>query len=340
METGLTLDAKLAFLARPDAYPEATAHVTAIETHLSWVFLTDTRAYKLKKPVRYACSDFRRLEARRANCEREVVLNRRLAAEVYLGTVPLIRAANGRLQLGGPGQAVEWLVEMRRLPAQRMLDHLLCDGLVTQPQIGALVVRLVDFYTAAPREDVAPAAYRETLRARVTDNLDALAAPEFAVDRERLKPLRQAQLGFLETQASAIEARASAHRIVEGHGDLRPEHVCLLEPPVVIDCLEFKRALRVIDPLDELGYLALECERLGAPQIGPWILTGYAEASGDAVQPALVHFYQGCRAVLRAKLALWHLRNGDRGTPGRWRASAATYLELARQHADAAIALS
>jgi aminoglycoside phosphotransferase family enzyme len=197
--------------------------------------------------------------------------------------------------------------------------------------------RLVAFYAAAPREDVQPAAYRETLRARVTDNLHALAAPEFSVDWARLAHLRQGQLGFLEAHASAIEARASAHRIVEGHGDLRPEHVCLLDPPVVIDCLEFKRALRVIDPLDELGYLSLECERLGAPQIGPWVLTHYAEASGDEAPPALVHFYQGCRAALRAKLALWHLHDGDRGMPARWRASAAAYLELACQHADAAL---
>ena len=40
----VTLEAKVGFLGQPDAYPEATAQVDAVETHMSWVFLTDTHA--------------------------------------------------------------------------------------------------------------------------------------------------------------------------------------------------------------------------------------------------------------------------------------------------------
>lgn len=336
MESGPSLDAKLAFLARPDAYPERPAGVDIIETHLSWVFLTDTHAYKLKKPVCYAGVDFRPLDARRENCVREVSLNRRLAPDVYLGTVPLVRTASGPLQLDGQGEAVEWLVCMRRLPASRMLDRLIATGNVSRSEIEALAARLVRFYATAAPEPLTAEEYRQTLAARIDAHLDALAAPRFAVDPDRLARLGALQHAYLNEHRGEIDARVTAGRIVEGHGDLRPEHVCLFDEPLVIDCLEFRRDLRILDPADELGYLALECERLGAATIGLWLFEVYTRESGD-VPAGLVHFYQGMRAVLRAKLAFEHLHAGGRGDATHWRASGADYLARARNHAQAAL---
>jgi len=335
-QTAASLEAKLVFLGRPDAYPEAPSRVEAVETHMSWVFLTDTHAYKLKKPVRYDYLDFSTVEARRLDCEAEVRLNRRLAAEVYLGVVPLVLDAAGRLSLGGAGEAVDWLVRMLRLPADRMLDHLLRNGAVKQPEISQLARRLARFYAALPTEPLAPEVYRQSLAGRIEDNLRELGSPEFGLPPEVPAELARFQLHFLQRHAGLFDQRVQAGRIVEGHGDLRPEHVCLLAEPVVIDCLEFKREFRILDPADELGYLALECERLHAPQVGRRLLEAYREASGDAPPEALIHFYQSCRAVLRAKLALWHLRDDGRHPPGKWRATAQEYLEWALRHAEAA----
>lgn len=333
-----TLKAKLGFLGRPGAYPETPARVDAVETHMSWVFLTDTHAWKLKKPVRYAYLDFATPEARRLDCEEEVRLNRRLAAKVYLGVVPLVRDAAGQLHLGGAGETVDWLVRMRRLPADRMLDHLLRSGAATQPDLVRLARRLARFYAAATAEPITPAAYRQSLAARIEDNLRELARPEYGLAPEPLERLARLQLDFLQSHAEWFDRRVRQGRIVEGHGDLRPEHVCLLEEPVVIDCLEFKREFRILDPADELGYLALECERLHAPHAGRWLLDAYRDASDDDPPEALVHFYQGCRSVLRAKLALWHLHDDGRHPPGKWEATARTYLELALRHAGQASA--
>lgn len=330
------LAAKLDFLGRPQAYPDATARVESVETHMSWVFLTDTHAYKLKKPVRYPYLDFSTVDARRRDCEEEVRLNRRLAAEVYLGVMPLTRDAEGRLSLGGKGETVDWLVQMRRLPADRMLDHLLRSGAVTPEEISRLARRLARFYAATAAEAIAPAAYRHGLAGRIEDNLHELSSPEFGLDPKLLARLAGFQLGYLQGHAECFDSRVQQGRIVEGHGDLRPEHVCLLAQPVVIDCLEFRREFRILDPADELGYLALECERLHAPQVGGWLLDAYREASGDAPPEPLIHFYQGCRAMLRAKLAVWHLRDDGRHPPGKWVAAAREYLELAQRHADLA----
>lgn len=330
------LEDRLGFLGRPDAYPEATARVDAVETHMSWVFLTESHAYKLKKPVRYPYLDFSTPEARHRDCEQEVRLNRRLAPEIYLGVVPLVRDAAGGLQLGGGGEEVDWLVRMRRLPADRMLDHLLRRGTVTQPEIARLAERLARFYAVADKESITPVAYRQRLAGQIGDNRRELASPEFGLDPALPASLARAQQRFLQGHADLFDARVRQGHIVEGHGDLRPEHVCLLPEPVVIDCLEFNREYRILDPADELGYLALECERMQAPQVGRWLLDAYRTASGDAPPDALIEFYQSCRAVLRAKLALWHLRDDGRHPPGTWIATARDYLERAQRHIDAA----
>ena len=120
-----SIEEKVAFLRRPASYPQGARQVETIQTHMSWVFLTDKHAWKLKKPVRNEYLDFSTPEARRLDCSREVRFSRRLARDVYLGIVPLTFNKNGNLQLGGRGRRVDSLVLMRRLPANRMLDHLI-----------------------------------------------------------------------------------------------------------------------------------------------------------------------------------------------------------------------
>lgn len=328
------VEAKVRFLSQPNAYPEGPSEVEAVETHMSWVFLTDAHVYKLKKPVRYDYLDFSTLEARRLDCEVEVRLNRRLAEDVYLGVIPLTLDAAGCLNLGGEGEAVDWLVKMRRLPADRMLDDLIRKHRVKQAEIIQLVKRLARFYAAVAVEPITPEQYRQRLLARITENMKELSRPEFGLGKALPEELARAQLGFLQTHAEAFDRRVAQGRIIEGHGDLRPEHVCLLPEPVIIDCLEFNREFRILDPADELGYLALESERLGAPEVGKWLLAGYTEASGDAPSRALLHFYQSCRALLRAKLAVWHLRDDGRHSPSEWLATAREYLQLAQRHID------
>ncbi len=110
------LAAKVAFLSRPGSYPEPTLRVDAIETHMSWVFLTDRHAWKLKKPVRYDYLDFSTAAVRRQHCIEEVRLNRRLTSGVYLEAVPLTQNADGQLSFGPAATVVDWLVRMRRLP--------------------------------------------------------------------------------------------------------------------------------------------------------------------------------------------------------------------------------
>ncbi len=326
------LATKVAFLCRPDAYPERPARVDAIETHMSWVFLTDSRAYKLKKPVRYEFLDFSTIEARWADCMAEVRLNRRLARDVYLGVVPVRLGPEG-LRLDGDGVAVDWLVEMRRLLDERMVDHALRSGRATVEDIGRVASRLSRFYVAAPAVQIHPDAYRRRLERDLRDDRIALCLPEFGLDPELASGPSEVLIDVLAHHADLLEARAP--HLVEGHGDLRPEHVWLGDgEPVIIDCLEFRIEFRIIDPVDELAFLGLECERLGAPWVGSELLRGYREVVGDDPPDRLVDFYTARRAVLRAKLAVWHLRDRHVRSTAAWPDVARAYLELAAERCE------
>lgn len=325
------LDEKVAFLASPAAYPEAGGDVGTIETHMSWVFLTERHAYKLKKPVRYDFLDFSTIAARRDDCAAELVLNRRLAAPVYLATVPLTLTESGRLRLGGEGPVADWLVKMRRLPARRMLDVAIAEHRVDGADVARVMRVLNDFYLRAPLVGGAARAYREALERAARAHCAELCKPAYGLPAALIERITAAQLRFVARHAGLLESRAA--RVVDGHGDLRPEHICLIDEPVIIDCLEFDRALRLLDPLDELAYLALECERLGAADIGAQVLTHYGQASGDDVPDALIHFYKSFRACLRAQIAIWHTVDGLVRDHNRWQQRARDYLALAEQHA-------
>jgi len=326
------LAAKVAFLEQPRIYPEPTRRVDTVETHMSWVFLTDRHAWKLKKPVRHSYLDFSTEAARRFNCAEELRLNRRLTQDVYLETVPLSVGAGGELSLGPDGTVVDWLVKMRRLPAERMLDRLVRAGAARAEDVRSVVLELCRFYAACEPVALTPAEYRARFAAGIADNLRELSAPGFALPIAAIELACASQRDFLARSTVLLDQRVRACRVVEAHGDLRPEHVCVEPRPQIIDCLEFSRDFRILDAADELGFLALECERLGAPWIRQTVFDTYTELSGDAPPDALVHFYQSYRACMRAKIAIWHLKEPALADPAKWAAQARDYLRLAAVH--------
>lgn len=101
-ETLVNLDDKIAYLSDPASYPEKPSELKAIETHRSWVFLTEDHAYKFKKPVHLPFLDFSTLDKRLENCRAELRLNRRLAPEIYLGVVALLFAWSAKVALLEP----------------------------------------------------------------------------------------------------------------------------------------------------------------------------------------------------------------------------------------------
>jgi aminoglycoside phosphotransferase family enzyme len=346
-DADLPLARKVAFLHQPQAYAARPARVESIETHMAWVFLTEHRAYKLKKPIRDAFRDFSTPAARHRVCRDEVVLNSRLAPGVYLGVVPLEVDAAGQLALCGPGQVpgkvpgqvVDWLVEMRRLPAALMLDAKLRRGAATEREARRIGARLAKFYEHARRIDISASEYPRRLSHDIDSTRRTLQQPRYGLPAAQVNETASRLLGALHDHAELFGERVRQRRIVDGHGDLRPEHVCLEPEPLIIDCIEFNADLRVLDALSDISFLALECLRLGSARVGRWVLDAYARASHDLADARVLRFYLAQHALSRAKVAIWHLDdaqiNKSTNHSTRWRTKALHYLDLARVHAGA-----
>lgn len=325
---GEDLAAKVKFLSRPQAYAPAPRRVEVRQTHMSWLFLIDDRVYKLKKPVRYAFLDFSTIEKRRFFCAEEVRLNRRLAADTYLGTVALYRRGDGGFSIGGRGRVVDWLVEMRRLPAADMLDERIGRGQAGRDDIERVAALLGNFYAGLAPERAQGGAYLAHLVEEHHVNRALLSRTDLAPAALAAGPLAAVE-ELLERVRPEILARIAAGRIVEGHGDLRPEHVCLSRPPQIIDCLEFNRAMRIIDPFDEVNYLGMECEMRGAPWIRPVLAEALRRRLAPGPSADLLRLYGAFRALLRARLCVAHLLERPVRQPRKWRPLAKRYLDQA-----------
>jgi aminoglycoside phosphotransferase family enzyme len=258
-----------------------------------------------------------------------VALNRRLAPAVYVGTVPLTSAGSA-LTLAGPGTPVEWLVKMHSLPRERALDRLATVGQLSDAQLRALLEKLARFYATAARAPWNGRDYRHALANEVELTAAELAAPELGLDTARVAAIADELTRRLDADAQALHGRVADGRVVDAHGDLRPEHVFLLPEPQIIDCLEFSAELRLLDSAAEIAFLALECDRLGQPRLGGRVLEHYRECARDPCGPSLLEFYRASRAFVRAKIAAWHLEDElTADAQAHWRERALWYLDAA-----------
>ncbi len=325
-----TQQQKLAFLRNAANHSDSPRAVTVIETHFAWIFLSRRFAWKLRKPLRHTAMDYRTLQQRRRGCIAEVRLNQRLAPGVYLGVIPLTMAHSGRLRLGGRGRPVDYLVKMRRLAAASMLDVVLQRRALRGGEVAALLAALGRFFRNARRRPLQDGEYLARLRREHAACLRSLLAytPELTAVMQRVDLLQRAAHQALRRELAA----RSAH-LVDGHGDLRPEHVCLRRRIAVIDCIEFDPELRRLDPLEELAFLALEMERQGHAAMAWSMLQRYRDIHAPAASDALLHFYMSHRALVRARLSAWHIGDPQFPDPLPWRRRTRSYLRDAARHA-------
>ena len=325
---GPTLEQKVRFLSQPDAYSHSVGQVTCRETHMSWVFLAGDKVYKLKKPVRFPYLDFSTLAHREITCRAELRLNRRLAPKVYLDVVPLVMTPRG-LSLDEHGAVVDWLVVMHRLDEGQTLERTIQDRRVETWQIDQLAKTLVQFYRCAMPVFATPAVRRAEWRHSLLYNRRILLDPRLEMPSGTVRRLDGILRRFLSSRSKVLAARVMHRKIVDGHGDLRPEHIWLGDPVKIIDCLEFNPRLRAVDPFDEIAFLSLECERLGAAWVGEYLKRRVVRGLRDGLSEELFLFYRCHRAMLRARLAIAHLLEPNPRTPEKWPRLALTYLRLA-----------
>ncbi|MBP7149691.1 MAG: AAA family ATPase [Acidobacteria bacterium] len=298
-------------LAAPGALPGAAdGPVEVVQTHISAVFLSGTRAFKLKKPVDFGFLDFSTRERRAHFCREELRLNRRLSPDTYLGLCPVWWRGDD-VEVGPPVEnpppCDELLVAMERLPADRMMDRLLERDAVEPVSVERLARLVAAFHTrAGAGEDVARFGTRENAGRHALDNFDQTARFRGELfDAGRHARMRSRTAGFLETRERLFAGRIQQGRIRDGHGDLHSPNICLPADGriVVYDCIEFSPAYRCIDVASEVAFLEMDLEFRGRPDLGRLFVQTYNAVAEDPTLESMLPFYRSYRAMVRAKIS-------------------------------------
>jgi aminoglycoside phosphotransferase family enzyme/predicted kinase len=296
-----------------------------VETHLSVLFFFGEHVVKVRRPVAYGFVDLSSLDRRRVDCEREVLLNRRLAADVYLGTATLEMA----------GSPVEHAVVMRRLPEERNLAMLVADGAPIDAELRAVAAALASFHRDAQRSpgiDASATADALWQRWQATEE-DLGPFVGSIVERDAYRELTGLAWRYLAGRGPLLERRIAEGNVCDGHGDLQAADIfCMEDGPRILDCLEFDDQLRHGDVLADVAFLAEDLERLGAPHLATLVLDEYERRTSRPQPASLVHFYTAQRAHVRLLVDCLRLEAGLYVAPD----EPARVLALALAHLRAA----
>ena len=313
-------------------YPHPAGPIDRCETHISTVFLTGEFVYKIKKPVDLGFLDFTSLEKRRYFCQRETILNRRLSQGIYLDAVPIV-LHDGRYQIGGPGEAVEYAVKMRQLDEGDAMLPKLRAMAIENADIERLVHSLVHFYERTDTFLTAPAsstpAWKENLL-RIASFVDRF------IDRAAYEFIRTSTYDFYRDHQTLFERRHTAGKVKDGHGDLRTDHVYFTENGIqIIDCIEFNNHLRILDVICDLAFLAMDLQYHGFPEVSATLIRAYVQAADDVEALPLLWFYCCYRAMVRCKVNCYLLAasNSQDSDKQRYKTRLERYLFMAHEYA-------
>jgi aminoglycoside phosphotransferase family enzyme len=289
-------------------FPEDSPTRELIETHISWIILLENLAFKIKKPLKFSFLDFSSLADRRHFCYRELRLNRRLAPEMYQQVLP-VRYDGKAYHIGdGEGEVVDYALEMRRMDNNRQMDRLLSADMVTADHIAQIALQLAQFHkTAAPQRTPLEATALWDDFSDLQKAEEQIVALCGADARKTLAESMQAAQQFLTQNAQAIAQRSLDGWVIDGHGDLHTGNIFLLDEPVIFDCIEFSDRMRYVDVLDELGFLTMDIEFHGYPDLAGQLIEAYQKRNPcihTATDRQLLTFYKCYRANVRLKVLL------------------------------------
>ena len=319
-------------------YPHDVTAIRKEETHISLVFLTGSRVYKIKKPVNLGFLDFSTLALREHYCRQEMALNQRLSRDVYQGVVG-ITVDDGDYRLDGPGTVVEYAVVMRELPFDETLKRRLRSGTLAADALDRLARMLVAFYEdAATGGEIDTMGTLSVIAQNCEDNFEQMAESAGSVfDAQAYGVVKQSTRAFLEQHGDRFEARIRAHKIRDAHGDLRAGHIYFVADQIqIIDCIEFNERFRCVDIVGDLAFLCMDLDYLGYPEAARAFFHSYLTHSNDLSAFNLLAFYKCYRAMVRAKVNCLRLKQPDLAEDERVDLIGQTvrYTELARQYAS------
>ena len=319
----------------PQALPYPASKVTLIETHISWVILTDKFVYKLKKPLMLPFLDFSTLAKRKYYCIEEVNLNRRLTNGIYLGVLPVMKEGNNLSFGKGPGKVIDYAVVMRRLQLAKQMHFMLADNKVTQKHIHMLAKKIAAFHQQVPiinnpeKPQILKSKFNDLMIVR--DFLgEQLPGTGPLIDQACVK-----SDAFIGQEKDLIIRRVANGMMRDGHGDLHSGNIFLYKDPIIFDCIEFNEAYRQNDVLNEVAFLCMDLELHGKRSLSESFLEYYLKCfpmEYGKEEERLFNYFKCFRANVRAKVNGLSANQQKGSARRRYLKEAAKYLDLMKQY--------
>jgi aminoglycoside phosphotransferase family enzyme/predicted kinase len=318
--------AAVAFLLDPSSYG-AAGPVEAIETHISRIFLTGQRAYKMKRAVKLPYVDFSAPALRLAACDKEVELNSKTAPGLYLGVRHITREADGKLAFDGTGQMVDAAIEMIRFDQSKLLDSMATAGKLTPALMTAVARMIVGYHRTAPT--VHNGSGSSNL-AGVLDINEAGFATSHVFTKPEIETFAEAFRTAITRHSGLLDRREAAGKIRRCHGDLHLRNICLFDgEPRLFDCIEFNDQIASIDVLYDLAFLLMDLWHRGFPQLANLVMNRYLDEADDEDGFILLPFFMAVRAAVRAHVTATQVEEGSADSD-KLIAEARSYFDLAR----------
>ncbi|HSV50078.1 MAG TPA: phosphotransferase [Candidatus Acidoferrales bacterium] len=325
------LDAML----NPQTYPESTGKIDLIQTHISFVFLTDKYVYKVKKPVNFGFLDFSTLDKRKLYCDKELQLNRRLCPDIYLEVVPINKSND--LKIKGAGETVEYALKMKRLPQESIMTQLLQEGKIDKKVIDEIATIVAKFHSEAQTN------------AEITE-IGGIKAVKFNWDENFAQTTKyQGQTlskadydfmhnkinNFMTTNKALFEARMADKRVRDCHGDLHSGNIFVTNKIYIFDAIEFNDRFRYGDVTADVAFLAMDLDYQNRSDLADYFIAQYQKYSKDPQLKTLLPFYKCYRAYVRGKVISFRLDDPNIKPEDKKAAikDAEAYFKLALQYA-------
>jgi aminoglycoside phosphotransferase family enzyme/predicted kinase len=321
-------------LLNPAVYPVQTGSVELIQTHISWLFLTDTHVFKVKKPVNFGFLDFSTLEKRHFYCLEELRLNRRLCPDIYEQVIELRETAAGA-SFVGVGSVIDYAVMMKRLPAERMLDRLVDSGSISPEEIRIIARKIALFHSQAiTSPHILEFGGLEQLRGNWRENFAQTEQFRRSTLPSIVRETIHAYIDeFTNSHSKLIVERVTTGFIRDCDGDIHLGNICLVnDTPYIFDCIEFNERFRCSDTAADIAFLLMDLEFHGRPDLAEAALSTYIAETADVQCAKLITYYKVYRAFVRGKVASMQLLDDGIDQEARDRAErqAIRYFRLAQ----------
>ena len=302
-----------------------------VETHISWVILSEEYAFKIKKPMKYSFLDFSTLEKRRQVCEKELMLNRRLT-DIYLNVLA-ITEKDGCYFLGEGGQVLDYALQMKKLEASRKMDELIRGNHIRSEDISMLAEEIARFHQGAT---VIKTPFDKADFQAAFNDLQTIS--DWVLKRlgEKYAQLIERAIHysdkFIKKHEQLFSERITQGYIRDVHGDLHAKNIFIYQKPIIFDCIEFNDKFRQIDVINEVAFFCMDLESFGKWEMSEAFMKQYLDlfpCIGKKEEEQLFIYYKSYRANVRAKVnALRAMQAEDEQTSKRYEEEVMKYLKL------------